>query len=232
MKVGTKSLLFGVHCFFIHPLWVALAWWKLYGFPLDPRLWVAFIAHDWGYWGSPEMDGPTGDLHPYVGAKIMHWLFDGWEYRDTSDFSYSLELQTEGWSICGVSEDHQILSLCRRNPQWYDFCVNHSRFLAKQCGMQPSRLCMADKLSLGLEPWWLYLPRAWASGELKEYMRSAQPDGKHGHMNLQQVTAKQWYQSVQQYLRQYVAEHKDGKIDIVTQINTDRFKSGKNGVWL
>jgi hypothetical protein len=202
MRVGTKSLLFGVHCFFIHPLWVALAWWRLYGFPFDPRLWVAFIVNDLGYWGSPEMDGPTGDLHPYRGADIMHRLFDNWGFKRTADY------------------------------RWHRFCVTHSRFLSKQLGVQPSRLCMADKLSLGLEPWWLYLPRAWASGELKEYMRSAQPSGKHGHMNLQQVTARQWYQSVQRYLVQYVAEHRDGKTDTVTQVNNDRFKSGENGVWL
>ena len=192
MKVGTKSLLFGVHQVFIHPFWVALAWWKLYGFPFDPRLWVAFIVHDWGYWGCPEMDGPKGDLHPYRGAEIMLKLF---------------------------------------GTEWYYFCLGHSRFLAKQNNTQPSRLCMADKLSLGLEPWWMYLPRAIASGELTEYMKSAQPDGKHGHMNLKQVTAKEWYQSVQTYLRQYVEEHRDGKLDTVTQVNSGRFESGDNGVW-
>ena len=87
---------------------------------------------------------------------------------------------------------------------------------------------MADKLSLCLEPWWLYLPRAWASGELQEYMRSAQPDGKHGHMGLIQVTAKEWYQAVQSYLRKYVAEHRDGEEDHVTQV-VDRYR-GKSGV--
>ncbi len=33
MCVGTKSILFGVHNLVIHPVPVALAWWKLYGFP-------------------------------------------------------------------------------------------------------------------------------------------------------------------------------------------------------
>jgi len=191
MRVGTKSLLFGVHQVFIHPLWVALSWWKLYGFPFDPRLWLAFVVHDWGYWGCPEMDGEIGDLHPYRGAEIMLKLF---------------------------------------GAEWYYFCLNHSRFLAKQNNTQPSRLCMADKLSLGLEPWWLYLPRAWASGELAEYMKSAQPDGKHGHMNLKQVTAKEWYQSVQKYLRQYVEEHRDGKEDVVTQVAQSARYAGKSGV--
>lgn len=61
MKVGTKSVLFGAHCFFIHPWFVALAWWRLYGFRgvedryvgrvslLNPRLWLCFFTHDLGY---------------------------------------------------------------------------------------------------------------------------------------------------------------------------------------
>lgn len=211
MKVGTKSLLFGVHLWFWHPLMVALAWWKLYGFPFDPRLWVAFLVHDWGYWGCPEMDGPKGNYHPYAGAIIMHKLFD-WPRHIVR---------------YGRPTDH--------NYRWHHFCLLHSRFFAKQINMQPSRLCMADKLSLCLEPWWLYLPRAWASGELGEYMRSAQPDGKHGHMNLRQVTAKEWYLAVQDYLRKYVADHKDGKIDTVTKVgsmsqSSEYRYSGESGV--
>lgn len=77
MNVGTKSLLFGVHQVFLHPIFVALAWRKLYGFPWDPRIWTAFVVHDWGYFGCPELDGEQGDKHPEVGANIMHKLFDG-----------------------------------------------------------------------------------------------------------------------------------------------------------
>lgn len=82
MTVGTKSLLFGVHQFAVHPWFVAWAWWRLYGFPIDPRLWVAFIVHDWGYWGCPNMDGPEGEEHPRLGANIMRRLFGQawWEF--------------------------------------------------------------------------------------------------------------------------------------------------------
>lgn len=75
MKIGTKSVLFGVHCFFLHPFFVAAAWRKLYGFPWDPRLWVAFFVHDIGYIGKPNMDGDEGEQHPYFGARIMGFLF-------------------------------------------------------------------------------------------------------------------------------------------------------------
>ena len=75
MKLGTKSLLFGAHCFFVHPFCVLIAWIKIYGFPFDPRIWIAILVHDWGYWGKPDMDGLLGKMHPYLGAKIMsHYL--------------------------------------------------------------------------------------------------------------------------------------------------------------
>jgi hypothetical protein len=78
MKIGTKSVLFGAHCFFIHPWFVAYSWWKLYGFPFDTRLWVAFFVHDLGYIGKPNMDGPEGEQHPYLGAKIMGMFGRRW----------------------------------------------------------------------------------------------------------------------------------------------------------
>ena len=81
MRLGTKSLLFGGHQVLIHPWFVAAAWTQLYGFPWDPRLWVAFVVHDWGYWGKPNMDGPEGETHPKVGAWIMGRLF-GQEWGD------------------------------------------------------------------------------------------------------------------------------------------------------
>ena len=81
MKIGTKSVLFGAHCFFLHPWFVAWAWWKLYGFPCDPRLWVAFFVHDLGYLGKPNMDGDEGEQHPTFGARIMGVLF-GQEWHD------------------------------------------------------------------------------------------------------------------------------------------------------
>lgn len=75
MKTGTKSVLFGYHAFWLHGWFVAAAWWKLYGVPLDPRLWVAFFIHDIGYLGVELMDGDDGELHPILGASIMGWLF-------------------------------------------------------------------------------------------------------------------------------------------------------------
>jgi len=71
VKIGSRSVLYGAHCFFIHPFFVAMAWWRLYGFPWDYRLWVAFFVHDLGYWGCENMDGEEGEQHPYFGAFLM-----------------------------------------------------------------------------------------------------------------------------------------------------------------
>jgi len=83
LSVGTKSVLFGAHCFFLHPWFVGAAWWRLFSFPWDPRLWVAFTVHDLGYLGKPNMDGPEGETHVELGAHIMDWLFG----RDWAEFT-------------------------------------------------------------------------------------------------------------------------------------------------
>ena len=51
MKVGTKSVIGGAHCFLLHPFFVAWGWKRLFGFPCDLRLWFAFALHDIGYVG-------------------------------------------------------------------------------------------------------------------------------------------------------------------------------------
>ncbi|HYM06054.1 MAG TPA: hypothetical protein VEU11_05795 [Terriglobales bacterium] len=75
MTVGTRSVLFGAHAFWLHPFWVAVAWWRSYRFPWDPRFWVAFFVHDLGYIGCPNMDGPEGERHVELGARIMRAIF-------------------------------------------------------------------------------------------------------------------------------------------------------------
>ncbi|MDQ2947929.1 MAG: hypothetical protein M3Y27_18685 [Acidobacteriota bacterium] len=75
MKIGTRSVLFGAHQFLLHPVFLAFAWRKLYGFPWDLRLWAAFFVHDLGYLGSGDMDGSEGEKHVELGAHIMRTLF-------------------------------------------------------------------------------------------------------------------------------------------------------------
>lgn len=188
INVGTKSVLFGAHCFFIHPFFVARAWYLLYGFPWDPRLWFAFFLHDIGYFGKPNMDGPEGELHPHAGANIMLVLF---------------------------------------GERWHDFTLYHSRFLSKKYGKQFSRLCVADKLAICLTPAWMYLPMVRLTGEIKEYMKDAERNS--GGVIKLQDSQLVWYTEVQKYVRAWVEEHKDLKID--TWTTTDRDNVNENGVW-
>ena len=95
MRIGTKSILFGAHCFVLHPWFVAAAWWKLFGFPLDPRLWVAFVIHDLGYIGKPNMDGPEGETHVELGARIMEYLF-GKKWGDFSRYHSRFYAKRDG----------------------------------------------------------------------------------------------------------------------------------------
>lgn len=196
MNIGTKSVLYGAHCFFVHPFFVAAAWWKLYGFPWDPRLWVAFFVHDLGYWGKPNMDGEEGEMHPEWGARVMAALFDRWGYPGRGRTTLP-----DGTATPWLGP-------------WGRFTYFHSRFLSKRFGAPFSRLCVADKLAIALEPWWLYLPRVIATGEIREYMALA------GVMNDMEpaapVSRRAWHAGMTRYVRAWVAEHQDGRQDTWT----------------
>jgi len=193
MRAGTKSVLFGAHCFFLHPWFVAEAWRRLYGFPWDPRLWTAFFIHDLGYWDKPNMDGVEGERHVEFGARLMSFLFDKlWPFEKN----------------IVLLEDQDI-------GKWGQLCLFHSRFYAKNHKRPVSRLCVADKFSICLTPAWLYLPMVRWSGEIHEYMKLADT-GKYDTMNIPTSGQLAWYQGVQKYLREWVAEHQDGKTDTWT----------------
>ena len=181
MRVGTKSVLYGAHCFFLHPWFVAYAWCKLYGFPFDPRLWLAFFLHDIGYIGKSNMDGTEGESHPEVGAGIMRKLF---------------------------------------GDKWGDFCLYHSRYYSKKRGVQPSKLCFADKLAIVYTPTWLYIPMATASGEIEEYLANAKKR-ETAHWKFVEFpddnnNKKLWHKQVKNYMVKWVNEHKNGAIDTWT----------------
>jgi len=211
--VGTRSVLYGAHCFLLHPWFVAWAWWRLYGFPWDPRLWAAFAVHDLGYWGKPNMDGPEGEAHPALGAVIMARLFDGRR-------------------VVPVAVGGRLLWL----GNWGHFTLLHSRFLAKALRLQPSRLCIADKLAIALTPSWLYLPMVRATGELNEYMahakrhREAHMDGSEA-AEVTSINARSWHAGVQSYCRRWALEHRDGKIDTWTPDARGRASISSDGVW-
>jgi hypothetical protein len=208
MTIGTKSVLFGAHQFLIHPWFVAAGWWKLYGFPFDPRLWVAFFVHDLGYIGKPNMDGAEGEEHVFGGARIMGTLFD---FRDRWCASwFALTVGRLLASIFGTRAPGDLT--------WYCFSFYHSRFMSKRYGVNVSPLCYADKMAIVLTPAWLYLPLTRRTGELEEYMRrSEQKEGaKYATMVNYASEDRQWYENMRAYIRRWVDEHKDGRADTWT----------------
>lgn len=70
MNVGTRSVLFGVHQFILHPLFGLAAWLIIY--KSWPKLYqlCAIITHDLGYYGMPNMDGTEGSKHPERVANL------------------------------------------------------------------------------------------------------------------------------------------------------------------
>lgn len=205
MKIGTKSILFGAHAFWLHPWFVALAWWKLYGFPWDPRLWVAFFVHDLGYIGKAYMDDADGETHPVLGAHIMSKLFD-------RGFPKQAWIASVG--MCSDPDESVWQKDGIEYGRWGQFALLHSRYYAKRLGQQPSRLCAADKLAIALTPAWLYLPMVRATGEIHEYRLCAIRDGVLSGAS----SHAEWFAGVQHYCRQWAYAHCGGAVDTWTPL--------------
>jgi hypothetical protein len=81
MKLGTRSTLFGVHHFLLHPFLVWMAWIRLYRSLPTWRESVCILIHDIGYLGCDDMDGDQGSRHPELGASIARRLLGEDERR-------------------------------------------------------------------------------------------------------------------------------------------------------
>ncbi len=144
MQVGTRSLLVGAHCFFIHPFAVWIGCLKIYGWTWSLPKILSFFLHDVGYIGKPNIDGPEGKTHPEIGAEIVGMLCD---WRNLFK---------------------------RRPLKWYWFTLLHSRHYSKLFNVPHSPLCVADKLAFCKTPYWLYRFHMWASpDECKEYLENS-----------------------------------------------------------
>lgn len=197
MNIGTKSILFGVHQFLIHPWFVAYAWYKLYSFPWKIQYWIAFFVHDLGYWGKPNMDGPEGETHVELGALIMHKLFDPRCLNCERTDKY----KKYHWG------------------KWYDFTLFHSRFYAKKMGAQYSKLCVADKYSFIVTPKWLYKIMCHLSGEINEYMHNAVTRRAEDYKTLgtdfckENLTFNSWYDMLTKKMTKWCNDYKEIKED-------------------
>lgn len=221
LSIGTRSVLFGAHCFLIHPLFVAIAWIKLFGFPFDPRIWLAFFVHDLGYIGKPNMDGPEGETHVELGAKIMH-IFDGWKFEMCimplfGEDQQCQNLIDEGWRISHVKGNSVYFGRISRKSKWLNFSLYHSRYYAKKNGANLSRLCYADKLSFALTPRWIYLPMVNLTGEIKEYLAKASSSNEVDFSKSKGQI--EWHKELSRYLIDWVEAHKDGQKDTWTKVS-------------
>lgn len=170
MRTGTKSVLFGVHCFFIHPMFVLAGWIKLYGFPWHPLIWLSILIHDWGYFSCKNMDDNNGEMHPYWGSYVVG-VFGG--------------------------------------KKWADFCLLHSRFLARRLNETPSKLCFADKYSIILTPAWLYIILGRFSGEIYEYIELSKK-GKFAYQKADYCfkNMESWYKCLQSEIKEWIDQNK------------------------
>jgi len=156
MKMGTKSVLFGVHAFWFHPLVVALAWKHIY------RRWptisecIVIFCHDLGYWGKSAMDSPDGKTHPVAGAHIASHLVYFW---------CRLKFQSRATAM-------------ENGYRAFWLALYHSKYYADVNTEQVSELYLPDKACVLFEPNWFYLLRARASGEITEYVRNSPFGGK------------------------------------------------------
>lgn len=212
--MGTKSLLYGFHCFFIHPFFVALGWWSAYGFPWDPRLWVCFLVHDWGYWGKPNMDGPEGETHPELGAAIVHWLFDAGSrkqivlrYDDPAFESKTTRFLDEHCYSAEIGKESATLTRIIKSHRWRNFVLYHSRAYAMKHGATPSKLAVADKLSILITPVWLQLIQFNLTGEIKEYMTAH--ERRPGLTCGDGLTQREWIERMRQRIRKWKKEHQE-----------------------
>ena len=139
---GTKSLLWGTHCMLWHPLIVAYCYWKIYGFPWNPKLWACFYLHDIGYFGCSTMDGENdGKWHPIRGSYLIGNLFG---------------IQ---WQLYCLFHSRAM------QKQYNEFFSSSEYFKSLLPKTKISKLCIADKLAVKYTPLFCF-----NKDELKEYM--------------------------------------------------------------
>ena len=139
MKSGTKSILFGVHQFLIHPLFVFVAWIALYRKLPKLHEIFAIITHDLGLWGLPNIDGDEGETHPMI---MYDWWMDSWIRWVFWDAEFRRKVANE--------------------------ILGHSGYYCEKMDIERSKLYKPDKLSVSFYPICLYLLLETLSGEIQE----------------------------------------------------------------
>lgn len=207
MRVGTKSILFGAHAFWLHPFFVAAAWWRLYGFPWDPRLWLAFFLHDLGYAGSPNMDGPEGERHPEWAAIVMTALFGlPWgEFVLYHSRFYAKKNGRRPSRLCIA--DKLALAL---TPSW----------IYVPMAVATGEIKEYTTLASTVRP-----DRKGEDRDLREIEDGLPDDGTPWGAYFE------WHRELRSYISRWVEEHRDGSEDTWTPETGEREARTDSGVW-
>jgi hypothetical protein len=222
LSPGTKSVLFGVHQFLIHPFVVAVGWYRAFGFAR------VRIGERYDYFHLPALT-PGGGLNR-VGVRraVFASLLDPrlWLAFFVHDIGLFGKPDMDG----PIGETHPEVgaNLMRRlfGDAWGDLVLLHSRYYAKRLNRPVSPLCLADKWAIIVEPSWLYLPRAWATRELHEYMAMGRKRAVDDPIGLTanerddflSDSAWRWHGAVKSYMRRWLSEHADGRPDTWTRV--------------
>ena len=165
-------------------------------------------------------------VHQFLWHPFTVWLAWVWLYRRTPTWRECLCILVHDWGYWGCSamddergEGHPELGarIAGRllGQEYHDLVLLHSRHYSRRLGREPSALCWADKLSIVCEPWWLYLPRAWASGELGEYREMAAGAG----VVPIEASHREWHRIIRDRLTRIGRERRG---DVVPYVNPRR----------
>lgn len=206
MKIGTKSVLFGAHAFWLHPFLVAWAWYKLYKFR-----WVEYGRQDMARWEKEPLVTAlqvNPDLRVNVSRMTSLWDFRLWVSFFVHDIGYVGKENMDG----PEGETHPWLGgswMVRLFGQlWGDFTVYHSGYYARHNHAVPSALYYADKLAFTLEWSWFYVLRTRLTGEIKEY-RTVDKHRQATHSYISEETRQdtswrgdlEWFARISEYHR-------------------------------
>jgi hypothetical protein len=218
MRIGTKSVLVGAHQFLLHPLLLALGWWKAYGFaPVR----IGVIRYD--HHVAPGVAHLFGNGVIQVTRGVMTSLWDPrlWLVFIVHDLGYLGKPNMDGPE--GETHPEFGAAIMRRlcGDVWGDFVLLHSRYYAKRLNRPLSPLCIADKWVIVLEPSWLYLPRVVLSGEVWEFVRHGQlraakmdePYTEPERRGYEQGTLLSWHRATKSFMRRWIAEQAKGGAD-------------------
>jgi hypothetical protein len=169
VTTGTKSILFGVHQFFWHPITVYLGW--LYIYKKFPSFWltIAIVVHDWGYWGCEKMDDEKGEQHPVFGARLIEKLC---KFSNRSDYAYWFAIVKYHSRYLAAKEGVPPTALCwadkaslKFDPVWFYLL---RAWLSGE--LVEYRANAQGKLRDGASAWeWFYWIRAKCVGYAKEH---------------------------------------------------------------